>query len=328
MTNNIIQRFYSWLHSDEQVCFLNKGGWSYYYVRVERDSFFDLLYCQKNCSTGDKKANLLQVGQALKYAGIYCRKTDALYDLQFDLYDVFGIKEREGQKNLDALKREFIGKVKDQIIQILGDNPRSQLSVKELTTSAYVREYQEYSSYYAETTAREQFMKADDPYENQEFALIILLDDEMFTTERILSYILCPENIVQKIAKEYIESNQEQLLFRIMRREALEKEYNKILQDPDHELHIARKIQDAVKDPNIKNVNVTLDDQNGGTFTFKMEARGLIGDCKGGYCTIGMLNAKDEKTFFSFYGEFCYRFSPKDIVRIEYRRKTLYERED
>ena len=59
-----------------------------------------------------------------------------------------------------------------------------------------------------------------------------------------------------------------------------------------------------------------------------MEARGLRGDCKGGYSTIGMLNAKDEKLFESFYGDFCSRFSPKDVVRIEYRRKTLYERED
>lgn len=328
MTTNLMQGFYKWLQSDEQVCVVQQGDWTNHFVRVRRDKFFDLIYHQSNSSRGQEQENLIRVGEPLKYVGMYCRKDRLLYDMQYELYYMLRVVEREEQRKLVDLGNDFKKKAEDQIIQILGDDPRSQLSVKELTSNQYIEGYKSHKSYYAEINARDRFMNAEDPYENQDFELSIWLDDEEFTKERILAYILSPENMVQKAAKTYIAKKQDELLFSILCRDATKEEYEKILADPGHELHIARKIQNAVWAPSIKNVNVTLDDQNGGTFTFKMEARGLRGDCKGGYCTIGMLNAKDEKLFESFYGDFCSRFSPKDVVRIEYRRKTLYQRED
>lgn len=320
------QNFYAWLHSDEPVCVLRKDNWTYHYVRVPRDANFDILYSQDTYSSDSNEEQLLSIKERLSYAGFYCKKTNRIYDMQYTIYDPLEIEEKEERCLLADLKKEFEQKIKERINQKLGDDPLQQLAVKRLFARDLVERYNQAKSFAAARDARIRYLREKDPYQARFDSLKIWFEDDLIINEKVLAYILSPEEAIESEARKFIDEHQEYLLCIALCRKEEKAEYEKILNDPEHEAHYVRKIIAALHDPKIKNVHVTLDDLSGDTFTFKMDADELRKDCGSGYVVYGLESGKYAE-FKALFGSFCNSFSPKEIVRITYRKKVLYERQ-
>ena len=138
----------------------------------------------------------------------------------------------------------------------------------------------------------------------------------------MLSYILDPQGYAAKEATDYMEGNQEEMLFDFLCNDVELAEYQALVDDRDNPVHIVKKIMAAMNTTSAKTVNVTIC-KDGEEFSFKTEAQELRRDCKNYYGSWYMV-AVDRRRFEARYGRSA-DYYPQEIIRITYARAVLYE---
>jgi hypothetical protein len=142
--------------------------------------------------------------------------------------------------------------------------------------------------------------------------------------ETLLEYILAPEAFVEATAEAYWQEEQEQLLYTFLARDMAAEAYAEFMNHPEYSIHAVKRIREAVEKSSAKTVTVTID-KGGEEFAFKFDAFQLTRDCTSNYSD-WYIAAADRKRFELRYGR-NEHFTPLDILRIEYARKVIYERE-
>ena len=138
----------------------------------------------------------------------------------------------------------------------------------------------------------------------------------------MLSYILDPQGYASKEATDYMEGNQEEMLFDFLCNDVELAEYQALVDDRDNPVHIVKKIMAAMNTTSAKTVNVTIC-KDGEEFSFKAEAQELRRDCKDYYSTWNIV-AADRRKFEQRFGRHA-EYYPQEIIRITYARAVLYE---
>ena len=135
--------------------------------------------------------------------------------------------------------------------------------------------------YYAKSKARERFLDAAE-FEPPSFQCFY--EAENWTENSLLSYILDSQGYTAKEATDYMEGNQEEMLFDFLCNDVELAEYQALVDDRDNPVHIVKKIMAAMNTTSAKTVNVTIC-KDGEEFSFKTEAQELRRDCKDYYST-------------------------------------------
>ena len=94
-----------------------------------------------------------------------------------------------------------------------------------------------------------------------------------------------------------------------------------ILDDPQHRLHMVRRIRDAVSQSGTKRVWVTIH-KDGKELTFQTDAHTLCTDCSNSYNRWDIL-PQDRRRFEETFGRYA-EYGPEEVTCITYAKKTLY----
>jgi len=306
--------FLSWLgHADNNTCTIEEAGMTYHFARVQKNEFFEYLYCQRQYSEKE-----LTRGGAFKYVGIFCRKDGELYDAQYDLKSLDHELGTMADKSAGVLSEQLQAAVRQRVEAAIG-NDRRNLKISELTDSALLKRLDYARQYGAKENARKRYM---DMEEFQPPVYRCAYDPDHWTEDSLLDYILDPQGYASKEAAAYIENNQEEMLFDFLCSDMELAEYQALVVDTNNPVHIVKKIMAAMNTTPAKTVNVTIL-KNGEEFTFKTEAQELRRDCKNYYSSWNMV-AADRRKFEELFGRSA-DYTPQEILRITYARAVLYE---
>ena len=308
--------FINWLASgDTGLCSFQENGYTYFVMRVEKNTDFDYLFCQRQFrDTG------LTRDSAFKYVAIYCKRDGLLYDAQYDLTIIDRDSELFANRGAEHLRERLKQAVREKVESAIG-NDRSNLQISKISDSMLMNRLEYVSNYGAKEEARRHYLDILD-FEPPVFRCFY--EPEHWKEDTLLSYIIDPNGYSEKEAEAFIAANQEDMLYSFLNNDAVLKEYQAILADTQNPVHIIKKIKVAMEATSAKTVNVTIQ-KNGTEFTFKTEASSLRGDCGNHYNSWSIV-AADRRRFEQTFGRSA-DYTPEEVVRITYSRAVLYEAE-
>ena len=251
----------------------------------------------------------------LAFCGVYDAQHSALYLTESALYSITKGQARFVEESIPSMAEEISDRINRRVEEIIA-NDRTNLSVRTITGASELRNLQYYQEHGARESMIQQFFNDDVPdiqfhsdYKLKE------LPEAAFT-----AYIQDPENFVQSEAKQYIKANEEKFLLQFLENDALQSEYEALMQDTDSPIHRMKAITDAINSCGGKTVNVTI--QKGGKeLTFKMEAHQMKG-YRTYYSSFG-IPAADRRIFEQMFGRYA-DFCAEDVAMITYGRNTIY----
>ena len=309
--------FEEWLASEDAGPYIIKDALEECRVimRICKSADIDLLFVQRNY-----RGIGVSPCEEFRYGGTYCRKDNLLYCVTFDhwLVDMLGIQDATG-RSVRALTEQKECAVRRCVEDIIAGD-RNNLRVSELTDDILVNRMNDFRDCGAYGEARSRYLsnKGNVPSFECEYRI----NNNERTVEGLLSYILDPVGAVEHEAAAYIRIHQEAMLFGFLHNDAINKEYQAILDRMEDPVHTVKKIMGAMKASPAKTVNVTIF-KDGVEFTFKADAGCFRCDCRYAYSVFDIA-APDQKEFKEIFGRNS-DYGPMDIRRITYGKKTLYE---
>lgn len=307
--------FREWLVSDNtSPCCFRERGYFYTVVRVKKNEDFDYLFYQKQYSKEGSTAR----GSSFEYAGIYCRKDGLLYDVVYGFIYMEENQEPLLQRSAEALQEQLKVTVRKKVEAAI-NNDRNNLQVMEITDKELLSQLEDACSCRAKERARQHYLDTED-FEPPVFQCNYM--PKPWQEDFLLDYILDPEGYAQQQAEEFIASNQEEMLYEFLYEDAVLKKYKAIVERKKDPVHVIKKIMLAVGKTAAKTVNVTIR-KDGTEFTFKTKIDPLCCDCRS-YYDLWHIVAADRQKFEQLFGRNA-DYKPKEILRITYGRKVLYE---
>lgn len=306
------ESFEQWLRSgDKGLLRLQAGHETYLFLRAEKQPGFDYLYCQ--CQFHE---NGLQRGDSFKYVGLYY--DGLIYDAEYTLTSIQGLAavscERSRESLLEQLKRDVRAMVDRQIA-----NDRRNLTLMTLADPRSIEALRYYQQYGASREAREAYLEGG---ELGEVGFRCDYSLEAWTEESLLAYISDPLTYAERETARYLADVQEDMLLQFLKADALTEAYQRLVAASDNPVHFIRAIMAAMNQSPAKMVTVTIR-KNGEEFTFKTEAAELRRDCGSHYSTWNIV-AADRRAFEKRFGRSA-DYTPAEILRITYGKRTLYE---
>lgn len=312
-----IQEFISWLErAEETQVELKIKGYHHYIIRVPKTEKVDYLYSTAIFGTGMNTYK----NSKFEYIGLYSRKDKKLYDIQYPLRCIYHDDNILMPNNWIEIADKATIAVKNKIAELVENNP-NKLTVRELTSSKLLQDLQYLRSSKAYEIARRMILNDEPDDRKLEIRDYLIREND---EEKILLYMTYPQDFVAVEANEYIESHQEHILLSFMMRDLVTEHYEAIMHDPESNVHYIKRIIDAVKSIPAKTVNVVV--QNGDREeAFKLEADLFCRDCYHDCYSIWGLSKSDKKRFDNMFPDALYGLHVRNIARITYKNKVLYE---
>lgn len=310
MQNELMQ----WLASDlpEPVKCFQKQRECFAILRVSIAPAFDYLYEQSHYH-----GEAIQRGEAFEYAGIYCRKDGKLYDAQYALCDLLPeCKDDLRTRGRVRLAAQLQADVRARVCTMVG-NDRRNLTVTALSDKK-AQELEAFRGRQALDCAARYYLSGRSI---ESIVFQCSYTTERWSDQKLLSYILAPDDCVQQEATAYFETRQEQILLELLEYDAILAAWRAILDDPQHRLHIIRRIQGAVSQSGAKRVWVTIH-KDGKELTFQTDAHTLCTDFYSSYNRWEIL-PQDRRRFEETFGRNA-EYGPEDVTCITYAKKTIY----
>ena len=217
-----------------------------------------------------------------------------------------------------SMRKEICGRINQRVEEdISGD--RNNLPMKEITGEMPRRRIQ----YYQEHGARQDAIRMLFDGEAPDGKFHSDYDMDYLPEDAFLAYIGDPGSFVRTKAEEYVKANQERFLMQFLENDALLSEYQALMQDTDDPVHRMKAITDAINASGAKTVSVTIR-KDGKELAFKAEAYSLTGHQT--YYSTYHIQAQDRRKFKELFGRNA-DYNAKDVVKIAYGRKIIYEAE-
>lgn len=310
MQNELMQ----WLASNlpEPVKYFQKQRESFAILRVSIAPEFDYLYEQSHYYR-----EAIQRGEAFEYAGIYCRKDGKLYDAQYALCILLpecsdDLRTRGRVQLAEQLKADVCARVCTMI-----GNDRRNLTITALSEEK-AKELEAFRGRQALDRATRYYLSGRSI---EDTIFQCSYTREPWSDQNLLRYILDPDDYVQQEATAYFETHQEQILLELLEDDAILAAWRGILDDPQHRLHMIRRIRDAVSQSGAKRVRVTIH-KDGKELTFQTDAHTLCTDFDSSYNCWDIL-PQDRRRFEETFGRYA-EYGPEDVTCITYAKRTLY----
>lgn len=291
-------------------------GYRHTLMRVRKNANFDYLYAQSHYNSDSD----IERGDKFEYVGIYCRRNGLVYDCQYNVRELFDEPEAQDARSEEALQKYLEAAVRSAVESAIG-NDRNNLRITELSSARMLENLEHFREYSANEKARKAYLGIDGGFE---FMFRCKYRPEQWTEDSLLAYILDPEGYVCIETQKYIDSHQEAMLSDFLQSDMVAAAYKEIIDNPSNPIHFVKRIMRAMSDSPAKTITVTI--RKGGVdFTFKTEAREFRSDCVSHYSDWNIV-AADRREFERLFGRSSH-YGPADIVRIEYARSVLYEKE-
>lgn len=310
MQNELMQ----WLASDlpEPVKYFQKQRESIAILRVSIAPEFDYLYEQSHYYR-----EAIQRGEAFEYAGIYCRKDGKLYDAQYALCILLPeCSDDLHTRGRVQLAEQLKAAVCARVCTMIG-NDRGNLTVTALSEEK-AKELEAFRGRQALDRATRYYLSGRSI---EDTIFQCSYTREPWSEQNLLRYILDPDDYVQQEATAYFETHQEQILLELLEDDAILAAWRGILDDPQHRLHMIRRIRDAVSQSGAKRVRVTIH-KDGKELTFQTDAHTLCTDFDSSYNCWDIL-PQDRRRFEETFGRYA-EYGPEDVTCITYAKKTIY----
>lgn len=312
-----IQEFISWLErAEETQVELKIKGYHHFIFRVPKTEKVDYLY-----GTAIYGTNIDTYRDSkFEYIGLYSRNDKMLYDIQYPFRCIYHDDNIPMPSNWVEIADKATMAVKNKIAELVENNP-DKLTVREITSSKLLQDLQYFRSSKAYEIARRMILN-DEPDDRKLEIMDYLISKS--DEGKILLYLTYPQDFTIIEANEYIESHQEHILLSFKMRDLVTEHYEAIMQDPESIEHYIKRIIDAVKSTPAKTVNVVA--QNGDREeAFKLEADLFCRDCNHDSYPIWGLSKSDKKRFCNMFPDASYGLHVRNIARITYKNKILYE---
>ena len=226
----------------------------------------------------------------------------------------------EHNESLGQMSDTVTDKVQRLIWQTIG-NDRSKLSITELSNKG--KESLDIAAKYSvDGKARELFLQGI----NSSEAVGYTCDFQFggWSESDLLEYIRNPSGFIERQAREYIDTHQEDILWEFQRNDLVAASMKRMEANEDSPLHRLRNIMAVMNNLPAKTVLVTVC-KEGTAFTFKTDACELRRDPFSYYSTLNMA-APDRRQFELLYGRHS-NYTPEDIIDISYRGSSVYSAE-
>ena len=312
------QEFAEWLKSENVQPFRTKSVTygserTTVVIKAPYSEDFSYLYTQS-----DNNDNGLRRECALEYAGIYCKKDGKLYDVKWQLKDIFPKMTFENMawEMVERLNENVCRKVEQRLA-----NDKNNLSVKVLSEPEEI-DLEIFKNSNMDTEVLNLFIGGNTS-DSIRYQCEYRVRD--WQDEDVLRYIADPESFEEQQAEAYIAENQERILLEFMKNELIVAELQKLEQADDSPYHRMRNIQEAVNKSEAKTVFVTVN-KEGHTLSFKMVADYLSRTPYGNKFSIYGLLPQDQATFERLFG-YNAKIAPEEITDISYRGKSIYSAE-
>lgn len=301
---NYSKDFLSYLKSDNVYCKMNVDNRVYNIVKFPYSSALDLLFMTYNYNQSIMPTNKLE------YCGFYDKENSKLYDPNYYLRnDILKVDyEDETYPNMTMLTNEFNLLVTNAINDYVIDESKSFYeSVEEYESS--VKENDVYKNF----INNEETIKYNSNYScsNEKDILEFVDKGQDYVFEKALNYVETYRNWIGRELIDIDKSN-----------EFLESIKNNEM----HPLHKRKEIVNCIKDGNYGNIHVFINKDNV-DFDFKFDASILENSWHDSSIYIYGMLAPDRRDFENLFGKYT-DFDYKDIVKLEYRNKTVYEDSD
>jgi len=265
-----------------------------------------------------------KIREDFKYGGVYDRRNDVIYDLQYQLRILLGISTEEYTNSKEAITTVAQTRIREIVdATICNDCNNLQIkSMEEITDKSLLDDYEYHRSYNAAKEARQLFMLGDAP---EDVEVCCDYDGAHMPDEDMLDWIIDSEEYCKRKAAEYLDTEQESLYIRFYKSYLTQTELENIFGNVNHEAHTVKAIMDALNSRSCQTVMVTVS-IDGKELTFKTGTGSLSSDPEGSSYSTYQIFAQDRKLFEETFGRNA-GYHPKDIVKICYGRVAIYEKQ-
>lgn len=290
------EEFLNWLKENETIYKNNNSDCIFV-----KYPYSDNIYLIYNSYNG------VGIGYDFSYCGIYDKGKDTLYDIDYAIRNVLNISYLEQPYHNS---NDIYEELKDRISQYIVD---------------YV--YENKSEFYAAVENYEAYASKEEIYNNfilgtSGFRYSPVIDN--LNKQDILKY-LSDEQFVYDFSYKYIKERKE-VIGMALKDNDLKNEYLKDLEsNQTNSLHKARTLRNLLDNSDSATVHVFIN-KNDIKFDFRYNTKMLKYSCSNSYISNYYMSCSDRKKYYDFFGNDD--FSYKDIYKIEYRNKVIYEDEN
>ncbi len=298
---NLTKELFDFLNSDYKTFHIREDNKYYDIAKIQHNSFIDLLFINSN------NYHKTTIGDKFEYCGFYDNEKKQLYDINYTLRkDILKLDwDDKTYKSINDLMREINSKVCD-------------------TVNTYVEEYKEEfyeaaKDYKTNVTEHDVYQNFMDNEKEVKYECGYNSDNE----QNVMSYFEYDEQHIYDVSLGYIETRKEYIGKQLIDIDKKNELLNEIYNNPDHEIHKVKEIVDIMKEGEYVNVHLFIN-KNGIDYDFKYNASILKNYWDYSYLPTWEIEAPDRREFKKLYGEHT-DFYYKDIYKIEYRNKPIYE---
>lgn len=253
---------------------------------------------------------------SLAFCGVHDIKNCTLY-LTESLTDVLTYGQTPFvARGIPSVVNEICDKINQRVESAIA-NDRDNLHVRDITGWRAARELKDYLEDGAHREALDRFFGGNEP--DGQFHSGYALDH--LPEAAFMAWLQDPDGFIQTEADQYIKVNQEKFLLQFLKNDALLKEYQTLVQNPDSPLHRVKAISEAIKSSGAKTVTVTVQ-KDGEELSFRTGTTPLRGRYNS-YST-SHITAADRQEFERLFGPHT-NYTAEDITRITYGKRTIYE---
>lgn len=301
--------FYNYLRDSNNIGEFHYGEKSKIMInKIPYNSKIDILY-----SLDSYSGEFFDLHSPFKYAGIYDKENDKVYDLEYSIRWHILNWDYQNENFIDAsdLYKYINDEMNDKIQELIsyGKDDMFDISNFELEELEDRDVIQEFMEGLTSATLGDEVKK----YNTSQ-------------SKNILEYLTDKENFIEETSRDFIIDNMEEILKDLIRSEAKRKVLKTIEDNEEHPYFKIRDITNAVKNNNCKTVNVTIN-KDGIEQSFIYDADGLRYYNNSYLSTYNITKLADRNKFEENFGRHA-DFYFSDIVKMTYGKKTIYEDEN
>lgn len=298
--------FYNYLRESNNIGVFHYGDKSKVMLnKIPYNSKIDILY-----SLDGYKGEFFDLNSPFKYAGIYDKENDIVYDLDYSIRWHILNWDYQNDKYIDAsdLYKSISEEMNDKIQELISDGKDDIFNIdnfelEELEDRDVIHEFMEGIT---SSTLKDEVKKYNT---NQ--------------PKNILEYLTDKDNFIEENARDFIVDNMEEILKDLIRSEAKRKVLKTIENNKEHPYFKIRDITNAVKDNNCKTVNITINKDNiVQSFIYDASCLKYYNDSY--LSTYNIVKLADREKFEENFGRHE-DFHFPDIIKMTCGKKTIYE---
>ena len=305
-----------WLNNDSNKPLIAHGSnhGMQVFIKVPKDEEFTYLYRQYSYDNDEP----LKSKDDFESSGIYSKLEGKIYFAHGYFEDID--PNIEVCPNILPIQNNITEGVRKQV-ELYLDNNMENLSRKELSAKS-IEKLSWYKKEGCYNEAKKYFL-GNKKSRDVKFKCCYVCDIG-FDDLQLLSYIRNPTEFIHQQAQNFLETEQDLMLYHFKCDELLKAFLEEIENQEDTPMHRLRNIIQIMQSHSAKTVKVTVD-KGGIKLTFKISAESLRRSSSS-YYSLWAMPAKDRRAFEETFGSGT-RLYPEDIVEISYCGKSIYSAE-